>query len=223
VPTKELIMASKWQLLGWSAFLMSSVIGSRQKIWSFIRKCKGSLYFGIFFLVCPFYRRRNVTQDGKVDEWKPLLAEIGCTAHPGGGLLWSWQSSEVTPWLPRSPCSLWCRFQTPVPSEWLTCSLSSDSWPDSCLTRLMVDSSFSCRLRISFCSLSPSLLTRDMARIRGNQSRFFSWKQIHMQKWGWKGVSSQQRMTIGLHHHWHLSHSKSYPLARHWEWETSGG
>lgn len=42
---------------------------------------------------------------------------------------------------------------------------------------MTVPSSFSCRERISFCSLSPSLLTRDMARIRGNQSRFFSWRE----------------------------------------------
>lgn len=57
---------------------------------------------------------------------------------------------------------------------WCTCSLSSVSCPDRFVTSLMVDSSFSCRFLISFCSPSPSLLTRDMARIRGNQSRLCS-------------------------------------------------
>lgn len=60
-------------------------------------------------------------------------------------------------------------------SVWLTCSLSSVSWPDRLDTSFMVDSSFSCRFLISFCSPSASLLTRDMARIRGNQSRLCSW------------------------------------------------
>lgn len=69
-----------------------------------------------------------------------------------------------------------CRLQT---DGWgcfcfFTCSLSSASWAESCATSVTVVSSFSCSERISFCSLSPSLLTRDMARIRGNQSRFFS-------------------------------------------------
>lgn len=59
-----------------------------------------------------------------------------------------------------------------------TCSLSSVSCPDRLATSLMVDSSFSCRFLISFCSPSPSLLTRDMARIRGNQSRLCSWWTI---------------------------------------------
>lgn len=59
-----------------------------------------------------------------------------------------------------------------------TCSLSSVSCPDRLATSLMVDSSFSCRFLISFCSPSPSLLTRDMARIRGNQSRLCSWWSI---------------------------------------------
>lgn len=57
-----------------------------------------------------------------------------------------------------------------------TCSLSSASWPDSWATRVTVLSSFSCNERISFCSLSPSPLTRDMALMRGNHSKFFSWE-----------------------------------------------
>lgn len=56
-----------------------------------------------------------------------------------------------------------------------TCSLSSDSCADSCATRVTVSPSFSWRQRISFCSHSPSLLTRDMALMRGNHSKFFSW------------------------------------------------
>lgn len=55
-----------------------------------------------------------------------------------------------------------------------TCSLSSVSCPDRLATSLMVDSSFSCRFLISFCSPSESLLTSDIARIRGNQSRLCS-------------------------------------------------
>lgn len=58
-----------------------------------------------------------------------------------------------------------------------TCSLSSESWPESRATRVTVLSSFSCRDLISFCSLSPSLLTRDMALMRGNHSKFFSWRR----------------------------------------------
>lgn len=59
----------------------------------------------------------------------------------------------------------------------VTCSLSSASWLDSWATSATVVSNLSCSDRISFCSLSPSELTKDMARILGNQSRFFSWKK----------------------------------------------
>ena len=80
-----------------------------------------------------------------------------------------------------------------------TCSLSSDSWPDSWDTRVTVLSSFSCRERISFCSLSPSLLTRDMALIRGNHSKFFSWEveerereRERKREWGMRRVEGTQ-------------------------------
>lgn len=70
----------------------------------------------------------------------------------------------------------------------LTWSLSSDSWPERLVTSFMVDSNFSCKFLSSFCSPSESLLTSDMARIRGNQSRFLSWRsdassQLVFAKW----------------------------------------
>lgn len=63
-------------------------------------------------------------------------------------------------------------------SQTRTCSLSSVSWLVRLETSLIVDSSFSCKLRSSFCSPSPSLLTSDMALIRGNQSRLCSWMGV---------------------------------------------
>lgn len=70
-----------------------------------------------------------------------------------------------------------CACKSPECSVWAqpTCSLSSVSCPDRLDTSFMVDSSFSCRFLISFCSPSASLLTSDMARIRGNQSKLCSW------------------------------------------------
>jgi len=56
----------------------------------------------------------------------------------------------------------------------LACSLSSLSCLESVSTMAFVCASCTCRLRSSFCSLSPSSAANDIALIRGNQSRFFS-------------------------------------------------
>lgn len=85
-----------------------------------------------------------------------------------------WRQHFMIPW---QLCSRWISGRP-------TCSFSSVSWPDRLDTSFMVDSSFSCRLLISFCSPSASLLTNDMARIRGNQSRLWSWKHNVWHRWG---------------------------------------
>ena len=61
-----------------------------------------------------------------------------------------------------------------------TCSLRSCSCLDSVSTRRLVLSSCCCRLRNSFCSVSPSSAVSDIARIRGNQSRIFSYNNNYL-------------------------------------------
>lgn len=82
------------------------------------------------------------------------------------GLLIEWCECRSLYWTGRKHVVLY-----------VTCSLSSASWLDSSATSATVVSNLSCSNRISFCSLSPSELNKDMARILGNQSRFFSWKK----------------------------------------------
>lgn len=45
------------------------------------------------------------------------------------------------------------------------------------VTTFIVDASLSCNILISFCSPSPSVTTRDIACIRGNQSRLLFWNR----------------------------------------------
>lgn len=52
-----------------------------------------------------------------------------------------------------------------------TCSFSSVSCVVRVVTTFIVAPSLSCNILISFCSPSPSVTTRDIACIRGNQSR----------------------------------------------------
>lgn len=75
----------------------------------------------------------------------------------------------------------------------LTCSFNSDSCCDKVCTRLVVLSSWACKFRSSFCSPSFSSAARDIARMRGNQSRFFSCKQ-HM----FKMISAEILSTVAF-------------------------
>lgn len=59
----------------------------------------------------------------------------------------------------------------------LACSFSSVSCVVRVNTTFMVDASLSCNILISFCSPSPSVTTRDIACIRGNQSRLLFWNR----------------------------------------------
>lgn len=56
-----------------------------------------------------------------------------------------------------------------------TWSLKSVSWCDRVDNNFWVLSSCNCKVRISFCSPSPSSAARDIARILGNQSRLRSY------------------------------------------------
>lgn len=96
--------------------------------------------------------------------------------------------------LPPTPCPQWLFWEGFPFSH--TCSFSSFSWEVRWDTSFMVVLSLSCRLRISFCSPSPSLLTRDMARIRGNQSRFLFWER-GQDKGNW-GEGSERRRKDGV-------------------------
>ena len=72
----------------------------------------------------------------------------------------------------------WLQQPSYGPCLLLTWSLSSDSCLERSFTMRLVDSRCACKILISFCSLSPSSLARDMALIRGNQSSCLSYKQI---------------------------------------------
>lgn len=77
-----------------------------------------------------------------------------------------------------------------------TCSFSSFSWEVRWDTSFIVELSLSWRFRISFCSPSPSLLTSDMARIRGNQSRFLFWEGDRGE---WERVRRKQKTQWDFH------------------------
>lgn len=79
----------------------------------------------------------------------------------------------------------------------VTCSFSSFSCDVRWDTSFMVEFSLSCRHRISFCSPSPSLLTSDIARIRGNQSRFLFWNG-HKGSLREETVDLNRRMSLRL-------------------------
>lgn len=179
---KGLIIALKWQILMMICLSNEFSNSYAGRKYDFLSKSEKRKVF-VFWHWCPSTPSVEVSQ--AMGRWVSrslcLLRYGSCSTRWGffpGVCKFSvdyslaprslWVSPHSRQWVNEST------LPSSIPLSALTCSLSSASWPDSCLTRLMVHSNFSCRFRISFCSLSPSLLTSDMARIRGNQSKFFS-------------------------------------------------